>query len=77
MLTDDCQPIVIQVNHTPSFATETPLDYMVKKNCIKDTLKLLRTTQKNKRKNFERAKELAKVRLETGRRDIFKGKERD
>jgi tubulin polyglutamylase TTLL6/13 len=56
MLTDECEPIVIEVNHTPSFETETPLDYLVKKNCIKDTLKLMRITQKNKRKNFERAK---------------------
>ena len=34
----------------------------------------MRITQKNKRKNFERAKELAKIRLQTGKRDIFKGK---
>lgn len=37
----------------------------------------MRITQKNKKKNFERAKQLAKVRLETGKRDIFKGKERE
>jgi len=63
MLTDELRPIVIEVNHTPSFETATPLDYLVKKNLIKDTLKLMRVTQKNKRKNFERAKELAKMRL--------------
>lgn len=34
-------------------------------------------TQKNKRKNFERAKEIAKLRLETGKREIYKGKERE
>lgn len=56
MLTDDYKPIVIEVNHTPSFETGTPLDYLVKKNLIKDTLKLMRITQKNKRKHFERAK---------------------
>ena len=63
MLTDDFKPIVIEVNHTPSFETGTQLDYLIKKNLIKDTLKLMRITQKNKRKNFERAKNIAKVRL--------------
>jgi len=63
MLTDDYKPIVIEVNHTPSFETATPLDYLIKKNLIKDTLKLMRITQKNKRKNFERAKAIAKARL--------------
>lgn len=57
------KPIVIEINHTPSFETATPLDYSVKKNLIKDTLRLMRVTQKNKRKNFERAKELARIRL--------------
>ena len=52
MLTSDLKPIVIEVNHTPSFETGTPLDYMIKKNLIVDTLKLMRITQKNKRKHF-------------------------
>lgn len=77
MLTEELRPIVIEVNHTPSFETGTPLDYLVKKNLIKDTLRLMRITQKNKRKNFERAKEIAKLRLETGKREIYKGKERE
>lgn len=34
-------PIVLEVNHTPSFATDTPLDYFIKFNLIKDTLVLL------------------------------------
>ena len=63
MFTDDYAPIVIEVNHTPSFETGTPLDYHVKKNLVKDTLRLMRITTKNKRQNFQRAKELAKIRL--------------
>jgi tubulin polyglutamylase TTLL6/13 len=46
MILDDLKPIVIEVNHTPSFETSTPLDYQIKKGLIKDTLKLMRITQK-------------------------------
>jgi tubulin polyglutamylase TTLL6/13 len=52
MITDNLKPIIIEVNHTPSFETGTPLDYLVKKNLVKDTLKLMRINQKNKKKNY-------------------------
>lgn len=32
------KPYVIEVNHTPSFATDSPLDSLIKKNLIRDTL---------------------------------------
>lgn len=68
---------MIEVNHTPSFETGTPLDYFVKKGLISDTLRLMRITQKQKKRLFERAKELAKIRLETGKREIYQGKKRE
>ena len=34
-------PFVLEVNHTPSFSTDSPLDWEIKKNLITDTLKLL------------------------------------
>lgn len=56
MILDDHSPIVIEVNHTPSFETATPLDYMIKKNLIKDTLKLMRINTKQKKALFQKAK---------------------
>jgi tubulin polyglutamylase TTLL6/13 len=56
MIMDDLKPIVIEVNHTPSFETGTPLDYMIKKNLIKDTLKLMRISAKHKKTLFLKAK---------------------
>lgn len=44
LITSDLKPYLIEVNHTPSFETSSPLDYEVKKNLIKDTLKLMRIT---------------------------------
>ena len=63
MLTSDLKPILIEVNHTPSFETSTPLDYHVKKKLIKDTLLLMRITSKNKKNLFEKSKILTKKRI--------------
>ncbi len=41
MLNNLAEPILLEVNHTPSFTTDTPLDHKIKFNLIKDTLKLM------------------------------------
>ena len=33
----NCKPYLLEVNHAPSFATDSPLDYEVKYNLIADT----------------------------------------
>jgi len=40
-LDENLQPWILEVNHTPSFTTDSPLDFKVKKNLISDTIKLL------------------------------------
>lgn len=40
----ELKPYLIEVNHTPSFETASPLDYDVKKHLIKDSLRLMRIT---------------------------------
>lgn len=35
------KPWIIEVNHTPSFSTDSPLDFEIKKNVVNDTLKLV------------------------------------
>ena len=37
----DLKPWILEVNHAPSFATDSPLDFKIKKNLINDTIKLL------------------------------------
>jgi tubulin polyglutamylase TTLL6/13 len=34
----ELKPYVLEVNHTPSFATDSNLDAIIKKNVIKDAL---------------------------------------
>lgn len=35
------RPFLLEVNHTPSFSTDTPLDSLIKKNLIRDTVRLM------------------------------------
>jgi len=47
-------PILLEVNHTPSFATDTPLDKNIKKNLIKETLLLLNVTTETKKAKIDK-----------------------
>jgi len=55
---DQLKPYVLEVNHTPSFATDSVLDAKIKKNVIKDALVLLNLSVKNKRDEINERKEL-------------------
>lgn len=48
MMNHKGEPFVIEVNHTPSFTTDTPLDQKIKFNLIKDTLVLMNVNVKQK-----------------------------
>ena len=41
MLNDKAEPFILEINHTPSFSTDTPLDQFIKYNYIKDSLTLM------------------------------------
>ena len=49
LLDENCKPWLLEVNHTPSFETDTPLDQNIKHNLILDTLILANITSKAKR----------------------------
>ena len=40
ILNSDLTPMLLEVNHAPSFATDSPLDYEVKKNLFVDMFNL-------------------------------------
>ena len=48
MIDDQNKVFLLEVNHTPSFATKTPIDELIKSNLIKDTLTLLNITPKSR-----------------------------
>jgi len=41
ILNDVGEPNLLEINYTPSFSTDTPLDLTIKKNLIKDTMVLM------------------------------------
>ena len=41
ILDSDLKPWILEVNHSPSFSTDTPLDFKIKKNLVVDTIRLL------------------------------------
>ena len=49
MIDEDLKPYLIEVNHTPSFTTDTPLDFTIKKNLLLDTLNIIRVDEEGKR----------------------------
>lgn len=41
MLDHKLNPVILEVNYTPSFTADTPLDKHIKKNLILDSIKLM------------------------------------
>jgi tubulin polyglutamylase TTLL6/13 len=48
ILDSGLNPILLEVNHSPSFSTDTPFDYKVKKDLISDTFKILNMSGSDK-----------------------------
>ena len=48
MINDKAEPSILEINHTPSFSTDTPLDYYIKFNYIKDALTIMNITERYK-----------------------------
>lgn len=45
MIDNQDRVFLLEVNHTPSFSADTPLDHIIKKNLIKDTLLMMTPNQ--------------------------------
>ena len=67
MIDDKNRLYLLEINYTPSFSTETPLDHLIKSTLIRDSLVLLNVTPQAR--NI--AQKLAKEELE---RRVFTGK---
>lgn len=49
ILDSNLKPILLEVNHAPSFATDSPLDYEVKKKLFVDMFRLIGLTVERKK----------------------------
>ena len=50
LIDEKLKPWLIEINHAPSFATDTPLDFKMKKDVIADAIQLLGMTYSRKKK---------------------------
>ncbi len=48
IINDDLEPILLEINYTPSFSTDTPLDWNIKKSLIKDALVIMQVNKEFK-----------------------------
>ena len=67
ILDHNLKPEVLEVNYTPSFTTDTPLDLEIKKNLIHDALVLMNLTTKAKNDVINEKKKEMKERTLTGK----------
>jgi len=52
ILDSNLKPILLEVNHAPSFATDSPLDYQIKKDLFVDMFGMLGLTIERKREKL-------------------------
>ena len=65
ILDKKCKPILLEVNHAPSFATDSPLDYDIKRNLFVDTFRLLGLSVEKKKAKVKRLYDEKKDRMLT------------
>jgi tubulin polyglutamylase TTLL6/13 len=68
ILDEKLKPYVLEVNHTPSFSTDTPLDTLIKKNAIRDSLQLMNINVKTKAEIMNQRKNALQQRVLTGKK---------
>ena len=53
ILTHDMKPMLLEVNHAPSFATDSPLDLEIKKQLFEDMFRMLGLSVERKREKLQ------------------------
>ena len=64
------KPWLLEINYTPSFTADTPLDKRIKEDCVKEALDLMRISIKNKNKIIKKEKARIAKRAIKGREII-------
>ena len=71
------QPILLEINYTPSFSTDTPLDLNIKSSLIHDTLVLMGLTKEFKESTVKFRKECRDIRMMTGKKNKLTAEEKE
>ena len=76
MIDRNFKPWLIEVNQSPSFATDSPLDYEVKKQVLRDAFKLLNVNQERRQRFIKMKNKQMAERILTGKQDKVDPEER-
>lgn len=77
IINEDLQPIILEINYTPSFSTDTPLDFNIKKSLIHDALVLMSTNKEFKDVTVRARKECRDLRMMTGKKSKLTAEEKE
>ena len=77
MIDKNFRPWLIEVNQSPSFATDSPLDYEVKKAVVKDAFNLLNVSQEKREAFLKTRNDQAAARMATGKTFKMGAEERE
>ena len=66
----------MQINYTPSFSTDTPLDSAIKKNAVRDALNLLNINEQTKSQSKKEYDKEVKERLMSAKRRRYTDEEK-
>jgi hypothetical protein len=73
----DYKPYLLEVNCSPSFGTDSPLDYRIKKSVIMDAFALLNFSKKKRKEIIKQKKEKNEFRMRTGKTIKLSAEERE
>ena len=77
MLDENLDPLLIEVNHAPSFATESNLDLRIKTKLLKDTFQLLNMSVKRKMKYKKERNKVIQNRMQSKAKEVISAEEKD
>ena len=63
ILTEKLKPVLLEVNHSPSFSTDSPVDLKVKRQVISDTFRIIDSNKTRKLRLMRLEKQKAKIQL--------------
>ena len=66
----------MEVNHTPSFKTDTPLDIHIKRSLLEDTIRIMNINVQNKNDILSERKESMQKRVLTGKKVKWSAEEK-
>ena len=76
MIDSDFKPWLIEVNQSPSFATDSPLDYKTKKAVLTDTFNMMNCSAAKRKKILKQQEALLQYRIRTGKQQKIEPEER-